>query len=102
MNTGDGEYLKQLHSSLPGIFAEFKPDLVLYQAGADPYEGDQLGNLSLSIAGLKKRDSYIFGLCRDNHVPVAVTLGGGYAYNTDDTVEIHFNTCLAASEVFGA
>jgi acetoin utilization deacetylase AcuC-like enzyme len=101
VNTGDSEYMQHLHNSLPDMFAEFKPDLVLYQAGADPYEGDQLGNLSLSIAGLKQRDAYLFGLCRDNQVPVAVTLGGGYAYKTDDTVEIHYNTCLAAQEVFG-
>ncbi len=100
IGTTDEEYLNQLHSSIPGILDAFKPDLVLYQAGADPYKNDQLGNLSLTIEGLNRRDQFLFEECKDRNIPVAVTLGGGYAVNTEDTVQIHFNTCESALEIF--
>jgi len=96
---GDEEYLDHLRRAIPSILDDFKPELVLYQAGADPYEGDQLGNLKLTLAGLQQRDEYIFKACRQRRLPVAVTLGGGYAYRTEDTVQIHYQTCLAAREL---
>ncbi|MFQ5772799.1 MAG: histone deacetylase [bacterium] len=96
----DEEYLNHLQGAIPKIFHEFQPEFVLYQAGADPYKHDQLGSLDLSIEGLQKRDEYIFTECHRRSIPVAVTLGGGYAYNTDDTVQIHFNTCKTVLEVF--
>lgn len=98
---GDEEYLGYLEKAVPAIMEKFKPGLVLYQAGADPYEGDQLGDLKLSIDGLKKRDKLIFGECKNRGVPVAALLGGGYARDTNDTVTIHVNTCLAALDYFG-
>ena len=98
---GDDEYLGHLEKAIPAIMEKFKPDFVLYQAGADPYEGDQLGALRLTMEGLKKRDDLVFGECKKHGVPVAALLGGGYARNTDDTVTIHVNTCLAAMECFG-
>lgn len=97
----DEEYLTHLGKAVPAILERFKPDLVLYQAGADPYENDQLGDLRLTIDGLKGRDQLVFGECQKRGVPVAACLGGGYAWNTDDTVTIHVNTCLAAIECFG-
>lgn len=98
---GDEEYLAHLKKAVPAIMERFKPDFVLYQAGADPYEGDQLGDLRLTIEGLKQRDSLVFGGCKKHGVPVAALLGGGYARDTSDTVTIHVNTCLAAIECFG-
>ncbi len=94
--TGDEEYLNHLDRRLPGILDTHKPDLVFYLAGADPYRGDRLGQLSLTIEGLKKRDELILGLLKDKHIPVAVVLAGGYAERTEDVVEIHVNTakCL--------
>jgi len=97
----DEAYLAYLHEAIPKILDDFQPDLVLYQAGADPYEYDQLGSLALTIAGLKTRDAFVFEQCRQRGIPVAATLGGGYAYHTEDTVQIHFNTCVAALETFG-
>jgi acetoin utilization deacetylase AcuC-like enzyme len=96
----DKEYMSYLQQSIPGILKEFNPELVLYQAGADPYKEDQLGNLGLTVDGLQKRDAFIFGECKKRHIPIATTLGGGYAVNTDDTVQIHYNTCMTALEVF--
>ncbi|NIV92461.1 histone deacetylase [candidate division KSB1 bacterium] len=96
----DDVYMRHLEENIPRILDEFKPELVLYQAGGDPYEQDQLGSLALSIEGLKARDTFIFHGCRKRDIPIAVTLGGGYAIDTDDTVQIHVNTCRAAMEVF--
>lgn len=98
---GDNEYLGHLEKAAPAIMEKFKPDFVLYQAGADPYEGDQLGDLKLTIEGLKRRDDLVFSECRKRGVPVAAVLGGGYAWDTNDTVTIHVNTCIAAVECFG-
>lgn len=93
------EYLSHLQYAIPKIFREFEPEFILYQAGADPYQEDQLGSLNLSIEGLQKRDAFIFERCKEAQIPVAATLGGGYAYNTDDTVQIHYNTCMAALNI---
>ena len=98
---GDDEYLALLEKAVPAIIQKFKPDFVLYQAGADPYREDQLGNLKLTIEGLKRRDGLVFDECKKHGIPVAALLGGGYAMNTNDTVTIHVNTCLAAVEYFG-
>lgn len=101
IHTADTAYLQQLRDALSGIFSTFKPHLVLYQAGADPYKVDQLGNLALTIDGLRQRDLIVFEACLQHECPVAVTLGGGYAFDTRDTVQIHCNTCKAARQVFG-
>ena len=97
---GDEEYLGHLVKAVPAIMEKFRPDFLLYQAGADPYEGDQLGDLKLTIEGLKRRDALVFGECKKRGVPMAALLGGGYAINTNDTVTIHVNTCLTAIECF--
>lgn len=91
--TADEEYLEQLHLALADIRRRFKPDMLLYQAGADPYYEDQLGQLALTKAGLRQRDELVLRFGLELGVPIVVTLGGGYAINTDDTVDIHYNTC---------
>lgn len=101
VGVSDEEYMNHLHLVIPKILDDFQPELVLYQAGADPYQEDQLGNLALTIEGLARRDRFVFEECKKRALPIAVTLGGGYAYNTEDTVKIHFNTCKTAWEVFG-
>jgi len=95
---GDEEYLRALAGGLDESFARFSPDLLFYLAGADPYREDQLGGLSLTLAGLRQRDDLVFAEARRRGVPVAVTLAGGYARNTEDTVRIHMNTVLAARD----
>ena len=93
---GDETYLQLMHAHIPKVLDEFRPELILYQAGADPFEHDQLGDLKLTIAGLAERDRLIFQWAMERRIPIAATLGGGYAYNTADTVTIHVNTALAA------
>jgi acetoin utilization deacetylase AcuC-like enzyme len=95
---GDEEYLREMRRGLSESFSRFSPDLIFYLAGADPYREDQLGGLSLTIAGLRQRDDLLFAEGRRRGVPVAVALAGGYARNTEDTVRIHMNTVLAARD----
>jgi acetoin utilization deacetylase AcuC-like enzyme len=95
----DEDYLARLESHLVRAFEEFHPDLAFYVAGADPYREDQLGGLSLTIDGLRKRDRLVFEAVRDRGVPVAITLAGGYARHVEDTVQIHANTIVAARDV---
>jgi len=94
---GDEEYLSRLKVGL-AVAMGFNPHLMFYLAGADPYGEDQLGGLSLTMDGLKQRDSIVFEAAVSQNVPVAVVLAGGYARNTEDTVTIHCNTARAARE----
>ena len=73
-----------------------RPDAVVYVAGADPYEKDQLGALKLTKEGLAARDRCVIDLARRGGVPVAVVLAGGYARDLADTVAIHRQTCKIA------
>ena len=94
----DEEYLRELARGLDQALAEFTPDLVFYVAGADPYRDDQLGGLKLSLEGLEKRDRLVFEKARAKHIPVAVTLAGGYARRLEDTITIHATTIRLAKE----
>jgi acetoin utilization deacetylase AcuC-like enzyme len=98
---GDDEYLQCLQRHIPGLLDEFCPGVILYQAGVDPYEHDQLGALKLTMAGLRERDRLIFQWARERNFPIAATLGGGYALDASDTVTMHINTCLVAWELCG-
>jgi acetoin utilization deacetylase AcuC-like enzyme len=97
---GDDDYLAWLDNALSSGLRQFEPELLCYIAGADPYREDQLGGLSLTIEGLKKRDELVFRVARARDIPVMVTIAGGYAHKVDDTVTIHCNTVVAAKEVF--
>jgi acetoin utilization deacetylase AcuC-like enzyme len=97
---GDDDYLAWLDNALSSGLRQFEPELLCYIAGADPYREDQLGGLSLTIEGLKKRDELVFRVARARDIPVMVTFAGGYAHKVDDTVTIHCNTVVAAKEVF--
>jgi acetoin utilization deacetylase AcuC-like enzyme len=93
---GDEEYLAVLREHVPPVLDRFKPDFVFYQAGVDPFERDRLGKLKLTIEGLKRRDEFVISSCRERGVPLATTMGGGYAKDINDTVEAHCNTVRVA------
>jgi len=99
--TGDDAYLDALARHLPRAL-EHAPDLVFYLAGADPYAGDKLGRLSLTMEGLRARDEMVLSACRERGIPVATVMSGGYAADINDTVEIHCQTVRAAKRVFDA
>lgn len=97
---GDEEYLDHLSSELGPALNEFQPGLIVYVAGADPYEQDQLGGLNLTMEGLKLRDRLVMESAQQRGIPVAVVLAGGYAHDNCDTVTIHVNTAAVAKEVY--
>jgi len=99
---GDDDYLAWLDNALSSGLRQFEPELICYVAGADPYREDQLGGLSLSIEGLKRRDELVFKVAQAREIPVMVTFAGGYAQKVEDTVTIHCNTVIAAKETFAA
>jgi acetoin utilization deacetylase AcuC-like enzyme len=96
---GDEEYLRELGNALQAIPA-FRPDLVAYVAGADPYREDQLGGLQLTMEGIRRRDLAVIEAARACQAAVVITLAGGYARRVQDTVDIHCNTVKAARDVF--
>jgi acetoin utilization deacetylase AcuC-like enzyme len=92
----DQEYLGELIPAVQKSLDEFRPDMLFYVGGADPFCEDQLGGLSLTKKGLSERDRRVFEEARRRGIPVATTLAGGYARRVEDTVRIHVNTILAA------
>ena len=97
--TTDDEYLGVLAQHLPQVFAS-DPEIVFYLAGADPYRGDKLGRLALSIDGLRKRDAYVLRECYQREIPIVTVMSGGYGKDINDTIEIHCNTIRMVKEVF--
>lgn len=99
--TEDAEYLDAMRNGIDLAFSRFEPQLVFYLAGADPFEGDRLGQLSLSKSGLRQRDRWLFDFCRHRNIPVSVAMAGGYANDVNDIVDIHFATVEAGLEING-
>ncbi len=95
----DEVYLAALEPALEAAMEAQRPDLVLVQAGADPYREDQLGGFRLTLDGLRRRDEMVFESCRRHGAPWVVTFGGGYARDVADTVTIHTGTVRAARDV---
>jgi acetoin utilization deacetylase AcuC-like enzyme len=96
--TGDDAYLDALDAALAELFRRFSPELLIYLAGADVYEGDRLGRLSLSLGGIVERDRRVFDCARGRGLPVAVAMGGGYCADVEQVVSIHAATVAAAFE----
>lgn len=94
----DEEYLALLPEALERALAH-GPDLVFYLAGADPYERDRLGNLSLTREGLLRRDRLVLRTCAGRGLPVALSMGGGYAREVDEIVTCHLQTVREASQL---
>ena len=94
------EYLHLLKTHLPQILATFKPDFVFYLAGVDILETDKLGRLGVTREGCKERDRFVLQICKDNKLPVSVSMGGGYSPKITDIIEAHANTYRLAQEIF--
>ena len=99
--TSDDEYLESLAQHLPRVF-KHEPEIVFYLAGADPYSGDKLGRLNVSMDGLRERDAYVLRECYKREVPLVTVMSGGYGKDINDTIEIHCNTIRMVKEVFEA
>ena len=86
---GDNEYLETLTKTLMLIQDQITPDIVLYDAGVDVFSNDKLGNLQLSIDGIKKRDQIVLDHFRNKNIPVATVIGGGYSKDHAELADRH-------------
>jgi acetoin utilization deacetylase AcuC-like enzyme len=94
--TGDERYLDALHQGLEILDATFRPDFIIYLAGADPHEGDRLGKLRVSKDGMRQRDECVFQYGLDRQIPIAFSMAGGYGKEIQSTVDVHFQTIQTA------
>lgn len=95
----DAEYLDALDGALDRLWAHHAdalPGLVFYLAGADAHEGDRLGRLKLTAAGMAERDRRVFAAARERRIPAVLTMGGGYGRVIDDTVSVQIGTLREA------
>jgi acetoin utilization deacetylase AcuC-like enzyme len=96
----DGPYLQALDDALDQVWrhhpAGRQPGLAFYLAGADPHEGDRLGRLGLTDAGLAERDRRVLSALRERRIPVAVVMAGGYGRDIATTVAVHLRTLQEA------
>lgn len=91
----DDAYLQALDAALLQMerrHTEGPPGLIFYVAGADPHEGDRLGRLQLTTAGLAERDRRVFEFARERRIPLAFSMAGGYGHVIEDTVAVQVNT----------
>jgi acetoin utilization deacetylase AcuC-like enzyme len=95
---GDDEYLQALDGALTQLDGRCAPALAIFMAGADPHEGDRLGRLKLTWAGLEARDRRVFDWAWQRGVPVAMAMAGGYGTRIEDTVQVQVNTFAIAGE----
>jgi len=101
----DAPYLAALDAALDRAWARqlaagAAPGLAFYLAGADPHEGDRLGRLKLSDAGMAARDQRVFNFLRTRRVPVAVTMAGGYGRDISTTVAVQLHTVQLAQQAW--
>lgn len=92
----DAVYLQALGKALEDLDSAFRPQLIIYLAGADPHEGDRLGRLKLTDAGMLARDRVVFDYAQHLNVPIAISMAGGYGTKIETTVAVHRQTVLEA------
>lgn len=95
---GDDAYLQALEQALAELERRFEPGLVIFLAGADPFEGDRLGRLSLTFDGLEARDRRVFDWCWQRRIPLVFSMAGGYGVDIHQTVQVQMNTYRIALE----
>ena len=96
----DTEYLKVIEYYIPSIIESFEPDFIFYLSGVDIIENDKLGKLSVSLKGCMERDKFVLNYCKQNNLPIQISMGGGYSPDINTIVEAHANTFRLAQEIF--
>ena len=94
--TGDDAYMEALEQAIETLGQQFDPQMVFYLAGADCFEGDRLGRLSLSFDGLLARDRRVFDWAWQRRIPLVFCMAGGYGHHLSDTVQVQVNTFSVA------
>jgi len=94
----DDGYLAELSATLTPFLNEHRPDIILYQAGVDPFVDDRLGRLSLTLAGLTTRENMIADMALARGLPLASTVGGGYGDDVMAIARRHVDAILTLGE----
>ncbi len=97
---GDDEYLDRLERTLTPMLDAERPELILYQAGIDPFGGDRLGRLNLTDAGLARRERLVARLAIDRGISLASTVGGGYGDDVMAIARRHVAAILTLGQTF--
>ncbi len=97
--SGDEAFLEAVRFGVGRAVELAGADLAIYIAGADPFLGDRLGRLAMTKDGLAEHDRWVLGHCLQRGLPVAVVMGGGYARQVEDVVEIHLETVRLAAQL---
>lgn len=97
-DTGDDEFLLGFEQVVSMAIAHHQPDIIIYDAGVDIHEEDELGYLNVTTSGIFERDKRMFKLAKDNQVPIACVVGGGYRSQHSDLVPVHMQLIKAAMQ----
>lgn len=98
--TGDNIFFDLLRQNLPALIKKVKPDFAFFLSGVDILATDKFGKLKITMEGCKKRDEFVFSELRQQGIPCAVSMGGGYSPDIKVIVEAHCNTFRIAKDVF--
>ncbi len=96
----EGEYLETVTATLATLISQQKPDLILYDAGVDIFAEDPLGLLSISNKGIREREESVLTICKENSIPVATVIGGGYDDNRKALAKRHGEVVKAAYKIY--
>jgi acetoin utilization deacetylase AcuC-like enzyme len=95
--TNDTEYLAIVQSTLVEVVSKVRPDLVLYDAGVDVFSNDPLGRINVSESAIRQRDRFVLSYLKQQHIPVATVIGGGY---DDDRQALARRHAIVIEEAF--
>lgn len=98
--TSGPAYVEMVTGALRPAIERSRPDVILYQAGADPYREDPYSPLDVGLEDLAERDARVFAAARSAGVPIAWVLAGGYTKDIRKVVEVHANTFTEAVKAF--
>jgi acetoin utilization deacetylase AcuC-like enzyme len=96
----DAFYLKNVGETLEKLMDKVQPDFVFFNSGVDVLATDKLGKLKLSTEGCRQRDRLVMHLCKRHHIPLSISMGGGYSERVATIVEAHCNTFRSALDIF--
>lgn len=89
----DEQYLFLINENLDRIFNSFKPEIIFYIAGSDPYEKDELADMQISRENLLHRNMLVLNKAVELSLPIVILPGGGYG---KDSWEIYYDFIRAS------